>query len=72
MVTSGHIQNQSLIRLTRNSALVHEGKISSLKRLKDEVKEVKTGYECGIAIDNYQDMKVGDVIEAYQMVEEKK
>jgi translation initiation factor IF-2 len=72
MVTSGHIQNQSLIRLLRNSALVHEGKISSLKRLKDEVKEVKTGYECGIAIDNYQDMKVGDVIEAYQMVEEKK
>jgi len=72
MVTSGHIQNQSLIRLTRNSVLVHEGKISSLKRLKDEVKEVKTGYECGIAIDNYQDMKVGDVIEAYQMVEEKK
>ena len=72
MVTSGHIQNQCLIRLLRNSALVHEGKISSLKRLKDEVKEVKTGYECGIAIDNYQDMKVGDVIEAYQMVEEKK
>ncbi len=72
MVTSGQILNQALIRLLRNGTLVHEGKISSLKRLKDEVKEVKTGYECGIAIDNYQDMKVGDVIEAYQMVEEKK
>ena len=51
--------------------IVYEGKISSLKRLKDEVKEVKTGFECGVAIENYQDMKVGDIIEAYQMVEDK-
>jgi translation initiation factor IF-2 len=72
MVTSGMMTNQALIRLLRNGAIVHEGKINSLKRMKDEVKEVKTGFECGIAIENYHEMKVGDVIEAYQMVEEKK
>ena len=71
MVTSGQMVNQAMIRLVRNGAIVHEGKISSLKRLKDEVKEVKTGFECGVAIDNFSDMKVGDIIEAYQMVEDK-
>jgi translation initiation factor IF-2 len=72
MVTSGMMMNQAMIRLLRTGAIVHEGKISSLKRMKDEVKEVKTGFECGIAIENYHEMKVGDIIEAYQMVEEKK
>ena len=72
MVTSGMMTNQALIRLLRNGAIIHEGKINSLKRMKDEVKEVKTGFECGIAIENYHEMKVGDIIEAYQMVEEKK
>ncbi len=72
MVTSGMMMNQALIRLLRNGAIVHEGKINSLKRMKDEVKEVKSGFECGIAIENYHEMKVGDIIEAYQMVEEKK
>jgi translation initiation factor IF-2 len=72
MVTSGMMMNQAMIRLLRSGAIVHEGKISSLKRMKDEVKEVKTGFECGIAVENYHEMKVGDIIEAYQMVEEKK
>jgi translation initiation factor IF-2 len=72
MVTSGLMMNQAMIRLLRNGAIVHEGKISSLKRMKDEVKEVKTGFECGVAIENYHEMKVGDVIEAFQMIEEKK
>jgi translation initiation factor IF-2 len=71
MVTSGVILNQAQIRLLRNGAIVYEGKIGSLKRLKDEVKEVKMGFECGIAIENFADVKVGDVIEAYDMVEEK-
>lgn len=71
MVTSGVIINQAQIRLLRNGAIVYEGKIGSLKRLKDEVKEVKMGFECGIAIENFADVKVGDVIEAYDMVEEK-
>jgi translation initiation factor IF-2 len=72
MVTSGMMMNQAMIRLLRSGAIVHEGKISSLKRMKDEVKEVKTGFECGIAVENYHEMKVGDIIQAYQMVEEKK
>lgn len=72
MVTSGMMMNQALIRLLRNGVIVHEGKINSLKRMKDEVKEVKTGFECGVAIENYHEMKVGDIIETFQMVEEKK
>lgn len=72
MVTSGMLMNQALIRLLRNGVIVHEGKINSLKRMKDEVKEVKTGFECGVAIENYHEMKVGDIIETFQMVEEKK
>jgi translation initiation factor IF-2 len=72
MVTSGMMMNQAMIRLLRSGTIVHEGKINSLKRMKDEVKEVKTGFECGIAVENYHEMKVGDIIEAYQMVEEKK
>jgi translation initiation factor IF-2 len=72
MVTTGMMMNQAMIRLLRNGSIVHEGKISSLKRMKDEVKEVKTGFECGVAIENFHEMKVGDVIEAYQMVEETK
>jgi translation initiation factor IF-2 len=72
MVTTGMMTNQAKIRLLRNGAIVHEGKISSLKRMKDEVKEVKTGFECGVAIENYHEMKVGDIIEAFQMVEDKK
>jgi translation initiation factor IF-2 len=72
MVTTGMMMNQTMIRLLRNGTIVHEGKISSLKRMKDEVKEVKTGFECGVAIENFHEMKVGDIIEAYQMIEEKK
>ncbi len=72
MVTSGMMMNQAMIRILRSGAIVHEGKVSSLKRMKDEVKEVKTGFECGIAVENYHEMKVGDIIEAYQMVEDKK
>ena len=72
MVTSGTMVNQASMRLLRAGAIVYEGKISSIKRLKDEVKEVKTGFECGITLENYTDMKVGDIIEAYDLVEEKK
>ena len=72
MVTTGLMQQQALIRLLRAGTIVFEGKISSIKRLKDEVKEVKSGYECGITLENFTDFKVGDIIEAYQMIEEKK
>jgi translation initiation factor IF-2 len=68
-VTDGKIQRGQLIRLVRDGVVMHEGKISSLRRLKDDVKEVQSGYECGIGIENYNDVKVGDVIECYYMEE---
>ncbi|MDZ4676176.1 MAG: translation initiation factor IF-2 [Oligoflexia bacterium] len=64
-VSDGKITRQASVRLLRESRIIYEGKLSSLKRFKDDVKEVQTGYECGIAIENYNDMKVGDVIEAF-------
>ena len=67
-VTDGKIMRSSMIRLLRDQVVVHEGRLSSLKRFKDDVREVGTGYECGIAIDGYQDVKVGDVIEGFEKV----
>lgn len=64
-VTEGKINRSDLVRLTREGRVVYEGKISSLKRFKDDAKEVATGFECGIGIENFNDIKVGDVIEAY-------
>lgn len=64
-VNDGKIQRNNLVRLTREGRIIYEGKISSLKRFKDDAKEVAQGYECGIGIENYNDIKVGDVIEAY-------
>jgi translation initiation factor IF-2 len=64
-VLDGRITRQSMVRLLRDSRIVYEGKLASLKRFKDDVREVQTGYECGISIENYNDLKVGDVIEAY-------
>ncbi len=66
-VTDGVIKRESLIRLIRDGIVIYEGVLSSLKRFKDDVKEVKNGYECGLTIKNYNDIKVGDVIEAYEM-----
>jgi len=54
-----------------SSDIIYEGKLSSLKRFKEDVKEVSSGYECGIMLENYNDIKEGDQIEAYVMVEEK-
>lgn len=67
MVTSGKITRNAEIRLIRNSIVVHEGKIDSLKRFKDDAKEVAQGYECGITLDSYNDVKEFDVIEAFIM-----
>lgn len=64
-VIDGKIQRNNMIRLLRENKIVYEGKISSLKRFKDDVKEVASGYECGIGIENYNDIKVGDMMEAY-------
>lgn len=68
-VTSGKVVRNEQIRLVRDGIVIHEGKISSLKRFKDDVKEVATGYECGIGIEKYNDIKEGDVIECFKMEE---
>lgn len=64
-VADGKIQRNNMARLIRDGKIVYEGKISSLKRFKDDAREVATGFECGIGIENFNDVKVGDVIEAF-------
>ncbi len=68
-VVSGSIERGSLVRLLRDDVVVFEGKMASLRRFKDDVKEVQTGYECGIGIEGYNDIKDGDTIEAYKIEE---
>jgi translation initiation factor IF-2 len=68
MVKDGMVSRNSKIRLLRDNVVVHTGALASLKRFKDEVKEVKSGFECGLMLDNYSDIKVGDVIETYEEV----
>ena len=66
-VTEGSVARSSQVRLLRDNRVIYDGKIASLRRFKDDVSEVKQGFECGIALERYQDVKVGDVIEAYQI-----
>ncbi|MGZ3691036.1 MAG: translation initiation factor IF-2, partial [Pseudobdellovibrio sp.] len=68
-VTSGKILRSNMLRLVRDGKIVYEGKLGSLKRFKDDAKEVAEGFECGIGIENYNDIKVGDTIEAYSKEE---
>ena len=68
-VTDGKIQRNAQIRLLRDNIVIHEGKIASLKRFKDDAKEVAQGFECGIGIENYNDLKENDVIECFVMEE---
>ncbi|MDD2215983.1 MAG: translation initiation factor IF-2 [Eubacteriales bacterium] len=68
-VLEGKVQRNAGIRLVRDSIVIHEGKISSLKRFKDDAKEVAQGYECGIGIENFNDIKEGDIIEVFKMEE---
>lgn len=68
-VLDGKVERNAGVRVVREGIVIHEGKISSLRRFKDDVKEVNHGFECGIGIENYNDLKVGDIIEAYKMVE---
>ena len=72
MVTGGKIYRKSGIRLIREGVVVYTGELASLKRFKDDVKEVSKGYDCGMQIKNYNDLKEGDIIEAFQEVEVKK
>ncbi|MDA9525914.1 translation initiation factor IF-2 [Bradyrhizobium sp. CCBAU 11434] len=66
-VTDGTVERGANVRLIRDNVVVHEGKLSTLKRFKDEVKEVQAGQECGMAFENYHDMRAGDVIECYRV-----
>ena len=68
-VTDGVVQRGAHVRLIRDNVVVHEGKLSTLKRFKDEVAQVQAGQECGMAFENYQDMRAGDVIECYSVEE---
>jgi len=69
MVTDGKITRGSKIRLVRDGTIVHSGEIASLRRVNDDVREVAAGFECGIVLANYADIKEGDIIEAYEMEE---
>jgi translation initiation factor IF-2 len=66
-VTDGTVERGANVRLIRDSVVVHQGKLSQLKRFKDDAREVVAGQECGMAFENYQDMKVGDTIECYRV-----
>jgi translation initiation factor IF-2 len=68
-VTSGEIARGAKARLVRDGVVVYDGRIESLRRFKDDARTVAAGYECGIGLENYNDIKEGDVIEAYEMVE---
>lgn len=69
MVVDGQVARNASIRLLRDNVVIHEGKITSLKRFKDDAREVKEGFECGIGIEGYQDIKPGDVLEAFEIEE---
>lgn len=69
-VADGKINRNAGVRLLRDGVVIYTGKVSSLKRFKDDVRDVQKGYECGIGLENYNDIKVGDAIEAFEMIEE--
>ena len=71
-VTDGKVQRNAQVRLLRDNVVVFEGKLDSLKRFKDDAKEVAAGYECGVGLENYNDVKEGDVIECFVMEEIKR
>lgn len=71
-VTDGYISRSSSVRVIRDNIVIFDGKLASLKRFKDDAKEVKKGFECGLMVEDYNDIRIDDVIEAYHMVEIKK
>ncbi|HYZ42780.1 MAG TPA: EF-Tu/IF-2/RF-3 family GTPase, partial [Stellaceae bacterium] len=69
MVTDGMVKRGAKVRLLRDNVVIHEGALKTLKRFKEEVREVNQGYECGMAFENYQDIQTGDVIECFEVEE---
>src|SRR5690606_7773400 len=72
MVLDGKMNRNHDIRMIRDGVVVYTGRLASLKRYKDDVKEVSAGYECGLNIDKFNDIKEGDIVEAYEQVEVKR
>jgi translation initiation factor IF-2 len=72
MVLDGKITRNTRVRLIRDGIVVHTGSLSTLKRFKDDVKEASAGMECGLSIDNFNDVKVGDIVEGYEEIEVKR
>ena len=68
-IVEGKIKRNDKVRLVRDGVVVYDGELGSLRRFKDDVKEVASGYECGMSIERFNDIKVGDVIEAYELIE---
>jgi len=71
-VTDGKIARNNKVRLLRDGISIFDGTFASLKRFKDDVREVEQGFECGIGLENFNDIKVGDIIEAYKVIETKR
>ena len=72
LVTEGLAKKSAGVRLLRDNVVIHEGRLKTLKRFKDDVKEVTKGYDCGLQIKDYNDIKIGDIVEAYVEVAVKK
>ena len=68
-VTDGVVKRGARVRLLRDNVVVHDGTLATLRRFKDDVREVRDGFECGMSFDNYGDVKIGDVIECYEVEE---
>jgi translation initiation factor IF-2 len=71
-VLDGVVQRGAHVRLIRDNVVIHEGRLSQLKRFKDDAREVTSGQECGMSFENYQDMRAGDLIECYRVEEVKR
>ena len=71
-MTDGKVTRDSLVRLIRDGVVVYTGKINSIQHEKDQVKEVSKGMDCGVTLENYQDIKENDIIEAYELIEIKR
>ena len=69
MVTDGVVKRGAGVRVLRDNVVIHDGELDSLKRFKDDVREVKAGFECGLSLKNYNDIKEGDQLEAYEVLE---
>ena len=68
-ILEGLAKRSSMVRVLRENVVIHSGELDSLKRFKDDVREVKSGFECGLSIKNYNDVNVGDQLEVYEVVE---